>query len=306
MAVTPPATTLASFGETLQLTATVTDANGMTINGVPTTWSSSNSSVATVSTSGLVTAVANGGPVTITATAGGKSGTATVTVAQAVNTVGVTPGNTTLSAPSARQCSSRPHPDANGNPVSGQSITWTSSNTAVATVSNAGLVTAVANGGPVTITATAGGKSGTATVTVAQVGRRGGGHPGATTLVALGSTVQLTAAVTDANGHPVTGQTVTWSSSNSAVAQIGPTGLVTAMATGGPVTLTATVGGKSGTATVTVTQAVATVAVTPPATTLVSFGETLQLTATATDANGMTINGLFRDLVRRRIPRWRR
>jgi YVTN family beta-propeller protein len=292
VAVTPPTTTLVSFGETLQLNATATDANGMTVSGLPVAWLSSNPAVATVSTTGLVTAVANGGPVTFTATIGGKSGTATVTVQQHVNSITVTPDTTTLVSLGATVQLLAALQDANGNPVPGMTVTWSSSNTGVATVDAAGLVLAVANGGPVTFTATAGGKSGTATVTVAQVVTSVAVTPPATTLVALGSTVQLSAVPQDARGNPVTGLTVTWSSSNAAVAFVGPTGLVTAMATGGPVTLTASAGGKSGTATVTVAQAVTTVTVTPPASTLGSIGETLQLTATATDANGTTVSGL--------------
>ena len=65
----------ASLGQTQQLTATVQDQNGATMNGASVTWSTSATSVATVSASGLVTAVANG-TATITATAGSGNGTA--------------------------------------------------------------------------------------------------------------------------------------------------------------------------------------------------------------------------------------
>ena len=65
-------------GQTVQLSATITDVNGQAAEWASATWSSSNTSVATVSSSGLVT-FAGTGTATITATAGGKSGTATVT-----------------------------------------------------------------------------------------------------------------------------------------------------------------------------------------------------------------------------------
>jgi hypothetical protein len=55
--------------------------------------------------------------------------------------------------------------DASGNPLAGRTITWTSGNLGVATVSAGGLVSAVAVGA-VTITATSEGQSGTALVTV--------------------------------------------------------------------------------------------------------------------------------------------
>jgi uncharacterized protein YjdB len=55
--------------------------------------------------------------------------------------------------------------DASGNVLTGRVVTWTSSNTAVASVSSAGVVTGV-KVGTATITATSEGKTGTATVTV--------------------------------------------------------------------------------------------------------------------------------------------
>ncbi|PYO44463.1 MAG: hypothetical protein DMD33_02880, partial [Gemmatimonadetes bacterium] len=54
-----------------------------------------------------------------------------------------------------------------GNPLTGRTITWQSSNSAIASVNGSGLVTGVATGGPVTITATSEGQSGTSAVTVA-------------------------------------------------------------------------------------------------------------------------------------------
>lgn len=58
--------------------------------------------------------------------------------------------------------------DAGGNVISGVTFTWSSSDTAVATVNNSGLATAVAVG-TATITATAGGKSGSATFSVTPI-----------------------------------------------------------------------------------------------------------------------------------------
>src|SRR5260370_1371949 len=66
--------------------------------------------------------------------------------------------------------------------------------------------------------------------------------------VAVGATVQLTATPKDAAGNVLTGRVVTWTTSNSAVATVSSTGLVTGVAPGGPVTITATSEGQSGTA----------------------------------------------------------
>jgi hypothetical protein len=71
---------LSNIGQTVQLTATATFSDGTTQNVTATaTWQSSNSSVATVSSGGLVTAVTSG-TVTMTATFQGKAGTATVPI----------------------------------------------------------------------------------------------------------------------------------------------------------------------------------------------------------------------------------
>jgi trimeric autotransporter adhesin len=77
--ISSSATTIAP-GATVQLTAVPKNAAGTTVPGGTPTWSSSTQSVATVSSSGLVTAVANGTS-TITATIDGKSGTRVITVA---------------------------------------------------------------------------------------------------------------------------------------------------------------------------------------------------------------------------------
>ena len=68
------------MGQTRQLSAQALDQNGSTMSGTITfTWSSDDETVATVSSTGLVTAVA-GGTATITATTGSVNGTATATV----------------------------------------------------------------------------------------------------------------------------------------------------------------------------------------------------------------------------------
>jgi Big-like domain-containing protein/WD40 repeat protein len=76
--VTPPSSAIVP-DETVQLAATAKDANGATLVGRTITWSSGNSAVATVSTTGLVTGAA-AGDVMITASSEGKSGSAAVTV----------------------------------------------------------------------------------------------------------------------------------------------------------------------------------------------------------------------------------
>src|SRR5918993_5136712 len=66
-------------GETVQLTATPRDANGNALTSRTVAWSTSNTSIATVSNAGLVAGVSSGS-VTITATVDGKTGTRALNV----------------------------------------------------------------------------------------------------------------------------------------------------------------------------------------------------------------------------------
>jgi hypothetical protein len=74
------------LGDTITITPTVKDAGGTAISGATVKWSSSDSTIATVSTAGLVTAVTDGTD-TITATSGSASETAEITVNQAAPTL---------------------------------------------------------------------------------------------------------------------------------------------------------------------------------------------------------------------------
>jgi uncharacterized protein YjdB len=167
LSLTPQADTLAPGG-TVRLDAEVTDGSGQQISGVTFNWSSSSTSVATVD-SGLVTGE-KAGSATITAEVQGLSADAAITVRAPssqqtqVASVRVQPTADTVQVGSSVQLTATPL-DASGNTVSGQSVTWTSSATSVATVDGSGKVTGIAQGSA-TITAKAGGQSGTATVTV--------------------------------------------------------------------------------------------------------------------------------------------
>src|SRR5438309_962391 len=160
-----PATASLTVGQTAQLTATPKDSAGTALTGRTVTWASSNTSMATVSSSGLVKGVA-AGTATITATSEGKAGTAEGTVTLVpVATVVVSPAPATLPLHGTIQLNVTLK-DASGNPLTGRPVAWTSSTPTVMTVSPTGLVTDVADGGTATVTATSEGKSGTSVVTV--------------------------------------------------------------------------------------------------------------------------------------------
>jgi hypothetical protein len=143
--------------------------------------------------------------------------------------------------------------NAEGEPLPGRTATWATDAPSVATVSTTGLVKGE-GAGSATITATIEGKSGTSsvTVTVNTVPVASVEVTPATTSVAVGGTVQLTATAKDAAGQPLTGRAFTWSSDAQSIATVSASGLVTGHAEG-PATITATSEGKSGTSRVTVT-----------------------------------------------------
>jgi hypothetical protein len=72
-----------------------------------------------------------------------------------------------------------------------------------------------------------------------------------TASIVVGATVSLSATVKDALGNVMTGQSVTWSTSNAGAATVSATGVVTGVGAGSA-TISATCAGKSGTSGVTV------------------------------------------------------
>jgi uncharacterized protein YjdB len=243
-------------GATSQAIAVARDASGNVLTGRSVTWSSSNTSVATVDASGVVTGRA-GGSAQITAISEGVSGNATITVnapaPTPIATVAVTLNPPSVEVNQTSQATAVAR-DAAGNVLTGRTVTWTSSNTTVATVSAGGLVTGRA-AGTAQITATSEGKAGSATITVTAPAPA----PVATVSVTLnsssltvGQSTQATATLRDASGNILTGRSVTWSSSNPLVASVTSSGMVTALLAG-TAQITATSEGRSGSAPITVT-----------------------------------------------------
>jgi len=156
-----------TVGDSFALNATVSPDNATNKN---VTWSSSNESYATVSGAGLVSAL-SAGNVTITATTvdGGFTATCAVTIKQNVgpeaHVTGVSLSETskTVTVGDSFSLTATVSPDNASN----KSITWSSNNSTVASVSETGIVNAL-SAGDATITATTvdGGFTATCAVTV--------------------------------------------------------------------------------------------------------------------------------------------
>ncbi len=221
------------IGETLNLKATVSPSNA-TYDGI--TWTSTKTSVATVSSSGQVSALAEGNT-TITAMAGGKTASCSVTVVKgyvAVSSITLNKENLELVEGNSETLTATVSP----NDATDRTVSWSSSNDAVATVKD-GTITAVKEG-EATITAKAGEKTASCKVVVAKKVIPVESIELNKTELELkkGETSTLTANVQPTNA---TNPAVSWSSSNSDIAKVDQSGKVTAIS-GGEAIITAKAG----------------------------------------------------------------
>ena len=219
------------------------------------TWTSSDTTVATVDQNGRVAAQNKAGTATITATAGDKSATCTITVKTiiAVTKVSITPPDSTkIKYGEAIDLVATVEPEDATN----KNVTWTSSDTTVATVDQNGRVAAQNKAGTATITVTTedGGKTDTCDITVEE---RSDVIPvinitlnETNKTINKGNSYQLTATFNPTNA---TNKIVNWSSSDPEVATVDDEGNVRAVG-GGTATITVTTaeGGFTATCEVTV------------------------------------------------------
>jgi uncharacterized protein YjdB len=280
-----PGTSDLTIGQSTTLAAVAKDAKGNVLTGRTVVWTSGAPTVATVSSTGVVTAVGAGSAV-VFATIEGKIGSATVNVRQlAVTSVSVAPSSSNIAVNASVQLSATVM--SGSTVLTDRVVGWTSSNDAIAIVSSTGRVTGL-KAGAVTITATSEGVSGSAFVAVGISSVVVTPNP---TSVVVGGTRQLTATARDAANNAVQGVPFVWSSAATQTATVNSTGLVTGKAVG-TVNVTAAVGTVSGLSAVTVTLApVATVTVAPATATIKPAGGQVQLSVTLKDANGNILTG---------------
>src|SRR5580704_6339655 len=286
--VMTPDTLTVAVGDSATIQAQPVTASGASISGVTLFWSTSDPSIATVDQLGTVKAVA-AGTATIDASYAGvspKQPARVTVVGVPVASIVIAPTTVTLRIGATFQFTDTTK-DAAGHILTGRAVTWSSSDTTVATVDQAGLVIAKKQGS-LTITVASGSVSANAAVTVTAV-------PVAKIVIApknptvtVGQTTQLVATPEDSVGDPLTGRVITWASSDTTTAKINQSGIASGVKAGS-VTITATSEGVSATTTLTV-QAVPinAVAISPQSSNLL-VGQTLTLTAEVTDNTGSPI-----------------
>lgn len=272
--ITPPSANM-NVGESLNFAVTITGGNATTPPTL-TSCTSSNAAVATAAVTGSacrVTAL-TAGNITVTAqTSGNKVAAASVTVAApaaSINTLTVSPSSSSLAVNQTVTIV------PNVNKAAASVVTtnaFTSSNTAIATVSAAGVVTAVAPGvATITVSVTGTGTgytttvltgASTVTVTALPSGITALNVQPTSLVMGLGTTAQLSAAVQQPAGAAQA--QITYGTTVPSIATVSTGGLVTAVAPGTAViTVTATSAANTNFAASTLTQQVA-VTVSPSA-----------------------------------------
>ncbi len=280
-------------GETAHLRASAYDQDDTQVLEAEFTWTSSNTSVATVDSEGVVRAVREG-TARITASSGNKSATAVVTIS-----IPRTPDRVTVSPSSARlqtagatiQFSATVYNNRN-YAIPNPTVTWSSSDNGIASVSSSGLVRAVSHG-TARIKATSGSVAKEVTVTVSLT--TGPPHritvsPNTLSFTSAGQTATIIAKVFDSSNREIPTADVTWSSDNTRVAAVNSSGLVTAR---GPGTtyVRASSGSLSKSVKVSVYNRTARIVVSPSSYTLKAIGDKVTLTATVYDSNNAVVTG---------------
>ena len=301
IALTPPTPSIAK-GTTRQFAATGTYSNGTTQDLTSqATWSSSNSTIATVSdaagSKGLGTGVAIG-TATVSAALTGITGSTSLTVTAAtLQSIGVTPTAPSVAKGSPVQLTATgTYSDSSTQDITTQ-VTWASSATTVATISDAagskGLASTVGVGTS-NITAALSGKTGGTTLTVTAATLQSISVTPATPSRPVGITLAFTATgiFTDGTTQNLTTQ-VTWSSSSTGVATVsnaaGSIGVATTVAPGNT-TIRAMLGALSGSTVFTITSATLSSIAVTPADPSIAKGTTLQFTATGNYSDGSSLD----------------
>ena len=237
-------------GDTTTLTATVLPEN--TTDSKSVSWRSSNSEVATVDANGTVTAKRAGTAVITATSTNGKSAGCTVTVSKKeipITEISLDKSSATLTEGETTTLTATVLPE---NTTDSKSVSWSSSNSEVATVDANGTVTAK-RAGTVVITATStNGKTAGCTVTVSrkEIPITEISLDKSSATLTEGETTTLVATVLPEN--TTYGKSVKWSSSNVAVATVDLMGKVTAKSAGTAIITATSENGKTASCTVTV------------------------------------------------------
>ncbi|WP_429146858.1 beta strand repeat-containing protein [Aeromonas rivipollensis] len=251
-------------------------------------WISADSSIATIDEKGLVRTLKVSSIGISASYQGVTSNISTLTITDAIATkVSIIPPTTKLAKGlTLRLQAIATLSDDTTKDVSTQA-NWQSSNPTVLSVDDQGKATAIA-AGDATVTATVQGITGQTTVSAVDLTVSQLQIIPATVQLAIGTTTRLTAIATfaDQSTQDVSSQ-VGWLSSNTAVATVDSTGLVTGVAAGST-TLSASLLGVTASTSIQVNNTSVSALQVIPAVTTIALGTKSQLQAIATFADGST------------------
>lgn len=227
-----PTTIRVPVNGAVNVSGTAFDCNGNSIKSKTINFTSANTAVATVTTSGQVIGVSVG-QTTVSAVANGKEGTAQVTVTpEAAQTVTVSPATTTLRLTNQKVFTATAK-NAAGSVITGRTFRWSSSNSSIASVDQTGNVIALTPGN-VVIAADADGIIGNASLTVTNIPIGACSLSPTTQKVTVTAQAQPVITLRDTANNVLsnTGRTLTWSSDNEVVATVSNSGVITSRKAG--------------------------------------------------------------------------
>ncbi len=214
--------------------------------------------------------------------------TLTVTLDVVVGTVAVVPANDTLTSIEDTVLLAAPAFDAHNQPIGGITPVWFSSDTTVAAFVAPGKLVARRNG-QVTVGALVDNDTGMGTVVILQRLARLQTSPSVLVLNALSAESTVVVSGLDARGHPLSGVLISWASEASTIASVTPGGRVRAV-DNGTTRIFAQDGTLRDTVTTIVEQRATQIVIRPdPVPAIVSLGDQVSVTASATDSLGFVV-----------------
>jgi uncharacterized protein YjdB len=224
---------------TRQLTATAMAGGSSITNGVTFQWTSSDTTLATVGPTGLVSGRARG-TVTITALAVLNGTPTSVSGGRGlrvrIGSIAITPGTPQFASLHDSVAVTGSARDALNGVVPGVRLVWQSRNAPVASIADSGVggqvfVVAQTNG-TARIVVTGDGVSDSVTATVQQVAVSLSVSPDTARFDRLGAAVTPTLTGADARGNPVAASAVNWTSQATGIATVATTGIITSKGAG--------------------------------------------------------------------------
>ena len=226
------------------------------------TWSSSNPSVAEVNSDGVVTTKSVGTAIITAKTSNGKTATCTITVSNSntgsdVAVTGISFEITNVTMNVGKSLNLKTRMTITPSNATNKEVTWSSSNSNVATVNSDGIVTTKSVGTAIITAKSNNGKTATCNITVTN---NNSTNPVAVTgisfeitnvTMSIGKSINLKSKlkITPSNA---TNKELTWSSSNPSVAEVNSDGVVTTKSYGTAIITAKSNNGKTATCTITV------------------------------------------------------